>query len=277
MKRLHVATGLMVALFAVSGSLGSSAEARPKRSDDQKGEKQQIVLDGMVERVNWSDGDSFRVIGGSRDGQKARLLGYNTVESYGPVHFWGDAHGWDIYRMHKEATEFVRSEEWECTSNGAADGYGRILVDCPELRKKIVRNGLAHVYAYNEEPDPDLVKVMHEAQVARVGMWKWGIPRGIVTSVHSIDEKKDDSDFEEPAAGKKSYNRIADTATGKTFPVEHDKVFKPCDVFCYWGSCMVYVPFKMRYGDDKPSCVMGKNGELNKMDGPSHLKEPFTE
>jgi micrococcal nuclease len=274
MKRVSVVSTMLVMMAATF--VPSQADAKPKRPSGKKGEKQQIVLDGMVERVNWSDGDSFRIIGGSRDGQKARLVGYNTVESYGPVHFWGDAHGWDIYRIHKEATDFVRSEEWDCESDGAADSYGRILVLCKELRRQIVRKGLAHVYAYgSEEADPELLKEQFAAQNDRLGMWKWGVPRGIVTSVHSIDEKRDDLDFDSPTAGKKSYNRIADTATGKTFPVEHDKVFKPCDVFCYWGSCMLFIPFKMRYGDEKPACVIGKGGELNKMDGPNHLTEPF--
>lgn len=257
-------------------AMSSGAEARSKRSgDDKKGEKQQIVLNGMTERVNWSDGDSFRIIGGARDKQKARLQGYNTIESYGPVHFWGDANGWDLYRIHKEATEFVRSDEWECETQGDVDGYGRILVACPELRRQLVLRGLAHVYAYgDEEPDPDLVAAMLKAQNQRLGMWKYGVPRGIVTSVHSIDEKGDDED-EGGGDRKESYNRIADTQTGKTFTVKHQKVFKPCDVFCHAGSCMLYIPFKMRYGDDKPACVMGKAGELNRMDGPNHLSEPI--
>lgn len=272
-------TRVTATLMLIAGLvIAPAADARSKRPSGKKGEKQQIVLNGMSERVNWSDGDSFRVIGGARDGQKARLAGYNTVESYGPVHFWGDANGWDIYRVHKEATEFVRSEEWECETQGDVDGYGRILVVCPELRRQIVRRGLAHVFAYGaEEPDPDLVQLQLEAQNERLGMWKWGIPRGIVTSVHSIDEKRDDLDFDSARAGKKSYNRVADTRTGKTFAVEHEKSFKPCDAFCYWGSCMLFIPFKMRYGDEKPACVIGKGGELNKMDAPNHLHEPFKE
>lgn len=267
-------------VLVLAATIAGEAQARSKRSGDgKKGEKQQIVLNGLVERVNWSDGDSFRVIGGARDGQKARLQGYNTLESYGPVHFWGDGHGWDFYRVHKDATDFVRSEEWECDTQGDVDGYGRILVACPELRRQIVLRGLAHVYAYgDEEPDPDLVALMHKAQNQRVGMWKYGIPRGIVTSVHSIDEGRDDLDDDRGGGDRKeSYNRIADTQTGKTYTVKHQKVFKTCDVFCHAGSCMLFIPFKDRYGDTKPACAMGKQGEMNKMDGPNHLTEPFKE
>ena len=74
---------------------------------------------------------------------------------------------------------------------------------------------------------------------------------------------------------KKSYNRIADTATGKTYTVDHEAVFKPCDVFCHAGSCMLYIPFKMRYGDERPACAIGKEGEKNRLDGPAHLDEPL--
>ena len=242
-----------------------------------KGDKQMIVLYGKEQRVNWNDGDSFRIMEGARKGQKARLVGSNTPEAYGPVHFWGTAHGWDIYRIHTEARDFAKSQRWQCTSLGSADGYGRILVDCPELKKRLVKDGLAHVFAYNEEPDPDLVTLMLESQKDKRGMWQYGVPRGIVTSVHSIDEKKGEDD-DGPADSRKSYNRVADTATGKTFRFEHDAVFKPCDVFCHLDSCLLYVPFKMRYGDARPACVVGKEGERNRLvDGkaPAHLGEPL--
>jgi hypothetical protein len=114
---------------------------------------------------------------------------------------------------------------------------------------------------------------MLKAQTERRGMWKFGIPVGIVTSVHSIDEK--DPDEPVPSDRKESYNRIADTRTGKTFAVKHSSVFKPCDVFCHSGSCMVYVPFDKRFGKDRPECMKGNSGEKNKMDGPRHLNEPL--
>lgn len=265
----------VAAVCLVSGalsSLGGSAWAKKPH--------QTIILDGLPEHVNFNDGDSFRILDGPREGQKARLVGYNTLEAYGPVHFWGDANGWDLYHVNEKDIELAQSEEWECESLGKADGYGRILVLCPELRKKMVGEGFAHVYAYNEEPDPELVKIMLQAQNERKGMWRYGIPVAIVTSVHSIDEPKEGDD--EGGGGsdkpnKKSYNRLADTRTGKTFAIEHDKVFKPCDVFCSHGSCMVYVPFKVRFGENRPDCMKGDQGEKNRMGGPRHLKEPFLE
>jgi micrococcal nuclease len=273
-----VAAVSVLVLSVVAGAWGSDASARPgKRERPGKPKRQSIVLDGLDERVNWNDGDSFRILGGPREGQKARLVGYNTLESYGPVHFWGDANGWDLYRTHKDATELAKSEPWECQSQGDVDGYGRILVLCPELRRRLISAGLAHVYAYGKEAaDPELLELQMDAQNRRVGMWRFGIPRGIVTSVHSIDEPRDEDEGggdAEPRR-KKSYNRIADTRTGKTWTVEHAAVFKPCDVFCHAGSCMLYIPFDVRYGDRRPRCVTGDEGEKNRMGGPSHLVTP---
>lgn len=244
--------------------------------DPKKSGKNQIVLDGVEENVNFNDGDSFRILDGPRKGQKARLVGYNTLEAYGPVHFWGSGNGWDFYHVNEKDIELAASKAWDCTTSGSVDGYGRILVFCPDLRKAMIREGFAHVYAYGtEEPDPDLVELQLKAQNDRVGMWKYGIPAAIVTSVHSIDEKE--SDDEGGGDRKVSYNRLADTRTGKTFTVEHTQVFKPCDVFCHSGSCMVYVPFDVRFGDKRPACLRGKEGERNRMQGPRHLKEPLSE
>jgi len=258
---------LIAAVVAAALTLPSTADARtPSR-------KQTLLLDGVVERVNWNDGDSFRILKGRRDGEKARLQGYNTLESYGPVHFWGAFTGWDLYHTHKDATALAKSQEWECTSSGEADGYGRILVTCPELRKRLIAEGLAHVYAYGDEvPDPELIALQLKAQNERKGMWRKGIPATIVTSVHSIDE---------PASGKdkgprvESYNRVCDTATGKTFTVGHTTIFKACDVFCYGGSCLLYIPFKERYGDKRPACTRGDNGDKNRVTAMGHLDQPL--
>lgn len=265
------------AFAAATLALLLAAPATSARAGDDDGHrgKQTIVLDGLVERVNWNDGDSFRILRGARDGEKARLVGYNTLESYGPVHFWGAFTGWDLYHTHKDATLLAKSEPWECTSSGKADGYGRILVVCPELRKRLIASGLAHIYAYGDEvPDPDLVKLQFQAQNERKGMWAKGIPRTIVTSVHSIDEPSSgDDDAKGPRT--ESYNRVCDTQTGKTFAVAHTTIFKTCDVFCYGGSCLLYVPFKERYGKQRPACVIGDAGDKNRMTAMSHLDQPL--
>ena len=260
--------------LAITACLAAPTSVHADGPDDDAPTKtkQTLVLDGKSERVNWGDGDTFTVMEGARKGFKARLKGYNTLESYGPVHFWGDGHGWDFHRVHKAATEVARGGAWKCQTEEAGGGYGRALVTCPELREKLIAEGLGHVYAYNkEEADPKLLALQHTAQSKRLGMWKHGVPNGIVTSVHSVDEKPGDDDRRE----SKTYNRVADTRTGETWSVAHEAVFKPCDVFCHAGSCMVYIPFDARYGDRKARCMKGAEGERNRMHGPSHLDAPL--
>jgi len=273
----HPVALLVASLLAATFSFlprDAAAEDERKGGNEKKSNKVTILLDGVQEIVNFNDGDTFRILEGARKDQKARLVGYNTLESYGPVHFWGSANGWDLYHVNEKDIELARSERWMCTSQGTVDGYGRILVVCPELRKRMIAEGYAHVYAYgDEQPDPDLVALMLKAQNERRGMWKYGIPEAIVTSVHSVDEK----DPDEPGVGnvKEAHNTMADTRTGKTYAVNHTTVFKPCDVFCNAGSCMVYVPFDSRFGKKRPACMKGKDGEKNRMDGPRHMNEPL--
>ncbi len=259
---------LLLVTVGLNGAMAAPASARGRRG---KSKKQTIILDGLPERVNWNDGDSFRILKGPREGEKARLKGYNTLESYGPVHFWGAFHGWELYRTHKAATKLARSQQWECESDGSADGYGRILVTCPRLRERLVSEGLAHVYAYGDEtPDPELLALQLKSQSERKGMWSKGIPKAIVTSVHSISEAHSDGTPREV-----SYNRLCDTRTGKTYTVKHDQVFEPCDAFCHDGSCMLYIPFDVRYGPHRPKCVKGDAGEQNQMTAPPHLRQPL--
>lgn len=269
-----------IALTALALLLAApSADARPGRpaDDDDSGarHKQKLILDGVPERVNWNDGDSFRILRGSRDGQKARLIGYNTLESYGPVHFWGDFTGWDLYHTHKDATALAKSEEWECESSGKADGYGRILVACPELRRRLIATGLAHVYAFgDEEPDPDLITLQLQAQAERKGMWAKGVPKDIVTSVHSIDEPAEKG-VAAHGPRTESYNRVCDTKTGKTLAIPHTTIFKTCDAFCHGGSCLLYIPFAERYGKRRAACVVGDAGDKNRMSGLAEIDQPL--
>ena len=162
----------MPKLTVIAALVFAAAPALARNDDDsKKSNRVTIILDGTPEHVNFNDGDSFRILDGPRKGQKARLVGYNTLEAYGPVHFWGDANGWDLYHVNEKDIEVAREGDWECTSLGKADGYGRILVLCPELRKRLVSEGYAHVYAYgDEEPDPELVALMLKAQNERRGM-----------------------------------------------------------------------------------------------------------
>ncbi len=242
----------LLALSVLAPSAASKSKAKP----------QYVIVDGERMRVNWSDGDSFRVIRGPRKGMKARLMGYNTLESYGPVHFWGGFDGYNLYDVAKDATAFVKTREWECSTQGDQDHYGRVLVNCPDLSLAITRNGLAHAFGVGGKADPKLIASQLKAQNERKGMWKWGIPARIVTSMHSGDEKPDKPDW-------KPYNRVCDTATGSSWTVTHDQVYKPCEGWCNGGSCMMYVPFKRRYGDKRPACL--RRGHDNRMVLPPHL------
>lgn len=257
----------LLALLTVGAVLLTTVRPAEARRGRRKGKTppQFLYLDGAKERVFWNDGDSFRVLDGPRKGTKARLAGYNTLESYGPVHFWGGFHAYELYHLAKKGMKLARSKTWECRSLGTADGYGRIIVECPELRRDILAQGYAHVFAVGSDPDPELVAIQLKAQDERKGIWAKGIPAQIVTSIHST--------LENPGKPE-AYNRVCDTRTGKSWTVKHKVAFKPCDAFCRGGSCMVYVPFKERFGDKRPACTKTQ-GDLNRLVLPSHLGDPM--
>ncbi len=261
-----------VTLFAVTLMLclpPGDADARRKKKRRSKTPEQYVYLDGTKERVFWNDGDSFRVLRGNRKGTKVRLSGYNTLESYGPVHFWGAFHGWKLYDLAKDGTKLARATVWDCRSLGPKDGYGRLLVECAELTKAILKAGFAHVMAINADANPVHLKIQAKAQADRRGIWKWGIPARIVTSIHSTDENKDNPKYKGTA-----YNRVVDTRTGGSWTIKHTVAFKPCDAWCNGGSCMVYVPFQVRFGKKRPVCA--KKGRDNRMvANPSALGYPF--
>ncbi len=248
---------VLVVCFAALLLAAAPVHARPRPAP------QYVVLDGTRVRVTWSDGDSFRVLRGPRKGQRARLAGYNTLESYGPVHFWGEASGAQLYALARRATSLARSKPWACsTVPGAAGGYGRKLVRCPAAAAELVRAGLAHVFAVDHPPDAGLLRLQAAAQAARLGLWKRGIPAEIVTSLHSADEHK---------ARGKAYNRVCDTRSGRAGRVHHDRTFKPCQAWCAGGSCMIYVPYDRRYGRARPACLRRGIGARHRLVLPPHL------
>jgi hypothetical protein len=59
------------------------------------------------------------------------------------------------------------------------------LVDCPELRRAMVAQGLGHVFAVGGEPDAKAPAAQMKAQNQRKGNWQKGIPGAIVTSLHA--------------------------------------------------------------------------------------------
>ena len=84
-----------------------------------------IRLDGEKVSVYWNDGDSLRVRSGRHKGTRVRLMGYNTLESFGPVHSWGEWTGDDLWALQDEGTRFARSRVWTCKSGGERDHYKR--------------------------------------------------------------------------------------------------------------------------------------------------------
>lgn len=205
-----------------------------------------VELDGIRAEVRWSDGDSFEILTGSYQGSRARLMGYNTLESYGPVHQWGDWRPEQLYFQAMKAATFAAEKTWACTVAPKRDTYNRLLVRCPELIMHMVRGGHAHVYEVVEPPSAELLAAQRQAIAERKGIWQFGAPEGIITSVHSLDE----------APQKATYNRIASLATGLAQKFSHANTYQACDRICAQGSCMLYVPFKRRYGDARPTCLI---------------------
>jgi len=238
-SRVLLSTLLAVfsASFALS-ALHSHAEAAPPS---------RVTIDGSSLEVRWSDGDSLRFVSGRLRGERARLMGYNTLEPYGPVHKWGEWNEWDLYRIAKNAKNLAGREAWECTLAERKDHYGRYLMRCPKLTEAMVREGIAHIFEVTGDPSEALIKLQREAIDGRRGMWKGGAPAGLITSLHSADEARAKKD--------PSYNRIANLKTGRANKHFHQERYELCQWVCLEGSCMRYVPFNQRYGDKRPPCL----------------------
>ena len=168
--------GLVLGLCSVAGP----SEAQPLT---------RVVLNGQPVPVFFSDGDSFGFRGGPFSGANTRMTGYNTLESFGPVHSWGDWHAKELYVNAKMATLNARRGTWTCTTDGDKDGYGRILVHCPGLAEDQIRKGYAHVMTVTDDGgNPAYIAAQREAKEARRGMWAHGIPDYVLTSIHSAEE-----------------------------------------------------------------------------------------
>ena len=209
-----------------------------------------IVLNGQPIVVDWDDGDTFNSARPTAEPLKARLAGYNTLESYGPVHRWGEWSSRDLYDIAKDAGQRAGAEVWECQVLPGGGGYGRELVDCPDLRRVMLAEGYAHLFLAGEgdTADPDDLAAQKQAQSAGLGIWAKGVPAGILTSLHSLDEKKEQ---------QTTYNRVADTATGEALQHWHADTYRPCQEVCDpdAGSCMLYVPYRERYGEGRAICL----------------------
>ena len=186
-----------------------------------------VFLNGVPAPVYFNDGDSFRVLGGPLKGTKARLAGFNTLESYGPAHSWGtwDAH--ELYALAKLATLNAQRGVWHCESpDMAKDTYGRILWVCLDLAVDQVKRGLAHVMTVTQDAGiPEVVAAQKDAIANHRGMWAHGVPEYIMTSTHSAAD----------GGGRDgiTYNRLISTLDGHTEKWQHTDDYKECEIICH--------------------------------------------
>ena len=210
-----------------------------------------VLLGGERMTVRWSDGDSFKFKDGPYEGAGVRMTGYNTLESYGPVHRWGKWTAQELYDIASTSKNLGASQEWECTTTGERDGYNRVLVSCPKAALHLVQEGHAHVFGIDDPVSGELLAAQKQAQKKKVGMWAKGVPASIITSLHSVEEGWDDG-------GEGPYNRVADARTGQSEKLHHKEAYGVCQEVCVGPkktqSCMTYVPFSNRYRN-KPDCL----------------------
>ena len=110
------------------------------------------------------------------------------------------------------------------------------MVDCPELRRVLVSEGLAHLYRMDGQGDPQELSLQQSAIDRRLGMWAKGAPEQLLTSVHSKSE-----------GHEMTYDRACSLATAECAKIEHEQSYATCQDVCHYGSCMLYVPFEERY------------------------------
>jgi endonuclease YncB( thermonuclease family) len=183
-----------------------------------------VILNGESVPVHFNDGDTFRMLAGQYKDSSARLAGFNTLESYGPVHVWGGWTAKEMFVLAKMGTYNGRDGVWECETDGSTDTYGRILAWCPKLAEDQVRKGYAHVMTVDDQPGkPELIAAQNEAISARRGIWAHGVPEYILTSLHSKEEDID---------GKGTYNRLVSTVDGHSVKWRHDTRYAECDRVC---------------------------------------------
>lgn len=183
-----------------------------------------VFINGSPTAVSFNDGDSFRPSSGELQNRQCRLIGYNTLESFGPAHQWGDWHPYELYINAKMATMHARRGSWHCSWDGNADTYGRATLDCPDLAVDLIRLGYAMAYTIDDRPSrPEYLRAQQEAMRARRGMWAHGIPEFIMTSVHSFDED---------GSREWAYNRLISTNDGHSESMRHRDNYGECQWVC---------------------------------------------
>ena len=205
----------IIALFLPNLALAQDTEAVTR-----------VYLNGVPAPVYFNDGDTFRVLAGQHKGMKARLGGFNTLETFGPVHRWGSWHAKELYAISKMATMHARQGVWHCEAKEfETDTYGRVLWSCKDLMLDMIRRGYAHALSVDYAPsDPELLAVQREAMENRRGMWAHGVPNYLITSLHSIDEGG--------GSNGKTYNRLVSTRDGHSAKWEHTNRYGECEWVC---------------------------------------------
>jgi micrococcal nuclease len=243
------AAALAVAAFLSAAAVDAQAAGAARST------RGTIVLGGEDVPVRWTDGDTFRIQAGARAGRTARLVGVNALESYGPVHRWAGIDPRALLAVAKAAAPAAARGTWRCVEEGRADGYGRLLVACPDAAEALVAAGLAMVFAVDAPADERLLAAQRRAGEGRLGMWAGGVPPLVPTSLHSVGEAG--------LGARGAYDRIVDTRTGAAVAHPHERRYRVCQAVCAGEgpgrACMLYVPFERRYRD-RPACLRGTAG-----------------
>jgi len=187
-----------------------------------------VSLNGEVAPVFFNDGDSFRVLSGELKGSKARLAGFNTLESYGAVHSWGTWTKKELYALAKMGTYNAREGVWTCTSDLSTDTYGRYLWTCPNLVVDQIKKGYAHAMSITKESaDAASVVAQRDAVKNKRGIWAHGVPEYVLTSLHSVSEQSSD---------RATYNRLVSSVDGHSLKWKHTDQYKECQDVCWQPS-----------------------------------------
>lgn len=209
-----VICALLITLIALT--LPSISDANPRT---------RVKLNGKDAPVFFNDGDSFRVLSGDLKGSKARLAGFNTLESYGAVHSWGDWTKKELYALAKMGTYNAREGSWTCTSDLSTDTYGRYLWTCPDLIVDQIKKGLAHTMSVTSEPaSAESVAAQRDAVLNKRGIWAHGVPEYVLTSIHSASENNGEYT---------TYNRLVSSVDGHSLKWKHNEEYKECQDVCW--------------------------------------------
>lgn len=219
----------------------------------------QIEINGEIASVFFNDGDTFRILSGKLMGKRSRVEGFNTLESYGPVHRWGSFKSRELMNIANEGTLNARRGGWHCTTDLSTDTYGRLLSTCMDLASDQIEKGLAHVMTVTQSPgNAGLIEKQRGAIKEGKGMWALGVPNFVLTSTHSLHEVRDRTE---------TYDRFVSTRDGHSVVAKHRNNYEDCQEICYSpglenqdpdpsvNSCMIYVNAQNRFGPTRAACL----------------------